>query len=212
MGTQRDDAGALAPLFAQFQQTQGGGAVQAVQPHADALHPRLGRRLRQQAAAVQVDNLLIELGAALGAFLLPGLRRQVLQRKHVHGAVQIGVPLVVAAAGHNAVLQLGQAFGLNHIAEAVQNGTQRHIRVGGALPCPEGIGQQLVGHTLPTLQHQILHQRRGLAGGCQLRQRRLAVHQYLKIAQHSNFNRCHFVTFGILLLFQSITNFHSFVQ
>ena len=162
-----------------------------MQTHADAFDPRLGRRLRQQAPVIQVDDLFINAAALLGVALLAGQLRQVVDLKHIHAAVQMGVPLVVAAAGHDAVLHLIQTLRVDHKAEAMQDGAQGHVRVGGPLPCPQGIGQYLVGDALPAPQNEILHQRRCLAGLRQLCQHGLAVHTDLKAAQHFDFNCCH---------------------
>ena len=188
---QRDNAGAFAPLFAEFQQAQHGGAILAMQPHADALDPLLGRRLGQQAAAVQINDLLIQLSAFFGVLLAAGLLGQVADPEHIHGAVQVGVPLVAAAAGQDAVPQLVQALGLDHVAETVQDGTQRHIRVAGPFPRPQRIGEDFMGYALTPLQHQILHQRGSLTRLPQHRQYRFAVDANLEIAQHSDFNGCH---------------------
>ena len=162
-----------------------------MQTHADTFDPRLGRRLRQQASVIQVDDLFINAAAFLGVALLAGQLRQVVDLKHIHAAIQMGVPLVVAAAGHDAVLHLIQTLRVDHKAEAMQDGAQGHVRVGGPLPCPQGIGQYLVGDALPAPQNEILHQRRCLAGLRQLCQHGLAVHTDFKAAQHFDFNCCH---------------------
>ena len=135
--------------------------------------------------------MFINAAALLGVALLAGQLREVVDLKHIHAAVQMGVPLVVAAAGHDAALHLIQTLRVDHKAEAMQDGAQGHVRVGGPLPCPQGIGQYLVGDALPAPQNEILHQRRCLAGLRQLCQHGLAVHTDLKAAQHFDFNCCH---------------------
>jgi hypothetical protein len=100
-------------------------------------------------------------------------------------------PTTNTAGGHDAVLHLIQTLRVDHKAEAMQDGAQGHVRVGGPLPCPQGIGQYLVGDALPAPQNEILHQRRCLAGLRQLCQHGLAVHTDLKAAQHFDFNCCH---------------------
>ena len=165
--------------------------VQHMQPHGAALHPGLVRRKGQQPPPVDLYDLLLQRQPLVGVLLQPRLHHQVLHGEDIHLTGQIGVPLVAAPAGEDAVLQHRQVLLENHRAEPVQDGPQRHVGVGAALAAPQGVGQRGVGDPLPPLQHQVLHQRRRLAGLGQRRQHRLPVHADLKATQHPDLHFCH---------------------
>ena len=188
MGAQVGNALVLAPLFAKLHKPQQGVAVLRVQPHADGLHPRLAGIVGQQAPGVQCQHLRIQLAAQVFIVLAGSLLHPLVHRKGVHLAQAAGVPAVAAAAGHNAVAHRCQLLVLDHIAHAVQDGTQRHIGVGRALPAPDGVDQHFVGNRLAVVQNQVLHHGGRLAGGLQRLQHRFAVQADLKSAQHFDFD------------------------
>ena len=186
-----DDALVLALALAGFQHLEQRNAVLRMQAQAAELDPGLVAGKRQQTAGVQLQHALVTGDGGGGVQLAAGLFHQGFHLKHVDTAFQRGIPLVIAAAGEDAVLHRLQALGFDHVAEAVHDRAQRHIGVGGTLAVPQGIRQFLVGDFFALLQHQILHQHRGLAGLVQRGKHRLAVHKDLEFSEHPNLNICH---------------------
>jgi len=161
---QLNDALILTLALAGFQHLEQRDAVLHVQGQAAGLDPGLVAEHRQQTASIQLQHALVAGYGGGGVQLAAGFLHQGFHLKHVHAALHGGVPLVVAAAGDDAGLQLLQALGLDHVAEAVHDGAQSHIRVGGPFAVPQGIRQVFVGHPFALLQDEVLDQHRSLAG------------------------------------------------
>ena len=180
-----------------------------MQLDAAALHPGFAGGAGQQAALVQLHQIGAEHFPLAGVGFHMQLLGEKLHLIHIHITVQLGVPLIGAAVGDDAVLKGTDALLLHHVAEPVQDGPQGHVRIGGGLAGPQRIGQFLVGDLPAVLQQQILHQRSGLAGLAQLGQHGFAVHRDLKSAQHGNFDKRHGLTLrSCYVLSRSCANYN----